>query len=125
MPSWSDIAVDEALTILVGDGLLDPLGRYANGEIGGVAHERTLGDFDLQIDLAARLLEQAIALGGRRRLNPCFFRRDLLDALRAQRLQLSRQRLHLPIDFRDLRGGRLLHLGRVDEVATDLRAAAG
>ena len=75
------------------------------------------------IDVAPRLLEQPIALGGGRRANARFFRGDLLRALRAQRFELAGKRLHLSIDLFDLRRGRLFHLSGVDEIAADLRAA--
>ena len=79
----------------------------ADRQVRGVVDQLALGDLDLLIDVAARLLEQAIALGGRRRADPGLLGGDLLRALRAQRLELARQRLHLAIDFLELRRGRL------------------
>jgi hypothetical protein len=58
-----------------------------------VFHQLTLGEPDLQFDLTARLLEQAVALGGRKGRDSRFFGRDFLGAAVAERVNFARQRL--------------------------------
>jgi hypothetical protein len=45
-----DVSIDESF-LVVGNGLLDPLGRNTDGEICGAAHELALGNPDLHVDL--------------------------------------------------------------------------
>ena len=79
----------------------------------------------LQLDLAARLLEQAIAVGGGGGGDALFFGRDLRGAALAQRLELAGQRLQLLLDGGQLCGGGGLQLCGLDQVLADGRAAAG
>ena len=78
--------------------------------------EFALGEPHLHIDLAARLFEQALALGGGLRGDALFFGGDLFGAARAQGVDLARQRLQLAIDLGELRRGRRLHVGGLDEI---------
>ena len=59
----------------------------------------------LQIDFAARLLEQALAIGGGGGGDALLFGLDLFGAARAKRGQLAGQRLQLLVDRGELRVG--------------------
>ena len=109
-----NVPIGQPFLIVVGNRLLDSFGRDADRQIRRVVHELALGDLDVLIDVAACLLEQAIALGGGRRPNAGFLGCNLLCALRAQRLKLAGKRLHPAIDLFELRRGLLFHSSGVD-----------
>ena len=62
LPHLGDVAIDEARLIVGRDRLLDLLRGERHGEVGGVLGELALGEPDLQVDFAARLLDQAMTL---------------------------------------------------------------
>ena len=100
-----EIPIDEAILIGRRDFLLDALGGELHREVGGVLENFLLGEPHLQIDFAARLLEQALAIGGGGGGNALLFGLDFFGAARAQRVQLTGQRLQLLLDVGELRGG--------------------
>ena len=94
-----EIPIDQPLLIRGRDRLLDALGRELHREVGGVLDELTLGESHLQLDLAAGLLEQPVALRGGRCGNALLFGGDLFRAAPLQRFDFAGQRLQLAVDL--------------------------
>ncbi len=82
-----------------------------------------LGEPDLQVDFAARLLDQAVTLGLGGLLDARFLGGDLLLAARLQRIDLAGQRLQLLVDLGELRGGGGAGLLRADQIGAHLLSA--
>ena len=76
------------------------------------------------VDLTPRLREQTVTFGDGGGGDAGFFRGDFLGAALAQRDNLAGQRLHLAIDFGELRRGRAVQLGGVDQILADLARSA-
>ena len=102
-----------------------PLPRQVEGQRGGMLAQLALGGAQTDVDLAAGLGEQALAIGGGRRGDAGLFGGDLLGAAGPQRVDFAGQRLHLAVHFGELRRGGAVQLGRIHQVLADLARAAG
>jgi hypothetical protein len=88
-----------------------------------VLEQVALGGAHLQVDLAARLLEQPRALGGGGGGDALLLGGDLRPAAGAEGVELPGQCLHLLLELGQLRGGHRLQLRRLDQVLAHLRLA--
>ena len=99
--------------------------RHRHRELRGVLGQLAPRHPQPHVDLAPRLLEQALALCCGRLRDAGLLGAHVFFAACLQRRELRRQRRELLVDLLELRGRRLPHLRSRDQILTDLRAASG
>src|SRR4029079_7551982 len=119
------VAIDQARLVGVGDRLADAVGRQADRKIGRVFGQRLARHTDAHVDVALHLLDEAFPLRFGLGLDAALFGGDLLDAARAQGLELGRQALEPAIDLGKSGGGGGGGFAGGLEATADLLRAAG